>query len=230
MTAGTRVVVAIDGPAGAGKSTVSRRLAQALNFRYIDTGAMYRVIGVLAAERGIECSDGAALKALCDHTDIQFVERDGHIHTYANQRDLSAAIRTPAAAQQASKVSAVPVVRERLVAKQRAMGAAGGIVMEGRDIGTVVFPEATAKVYLDATPEERARRRARELPGGATPAEIARSAAEIAERDARDRGRQHSPLRPAADAVLIDSTQQTVDEIVTTLCALVKARMAELAS
>ena len=225
----TDMVIAIDGPAGAGKSTVSRRLAETLNYRYIDTGAMYRVIGVLAAEAGIDCSDGAGLAALCDRTDIEFVERDGRILTIANGRDLSAAIRTMAAAQQASKVSAVPAVRERLVAKQRAMGAGGGVVVEGRDIGTVVFPDAPVKVFLDASAEERARRRAVESPGGDTPAERARIAQEIAERDARDRGRAHSPLRPAADAVVVDSTHRTVDEIVEALRAVVAARAAALA-
>ena len=226
----TRIVVAIDGPAGAGKSTVSRRLAQALNYRYIDTGAMYRVIGVLAAEQGITLDDSAALAALCDRTDIQFAEGDGQVRTLANERDLSAAIRTPAAAQQASKVSAVSAVRERLVAKQRAMGAGGGVVIEGRDIGTVVFPDAPVKAFLDASPRERARRRASELSGGASPAEIERMAREIAERDARDRGRAHSPLRPADDALQLDTTRQTVDEVVATLCALVRSRTSTLAS
>ena len=225
----TALIVAVDGPAGAGKSTVSRRLAEALNYRYIDTGAMYRVIGVLAAEVGIDCSDGAALAALCDRTNIDFIERDGHFLTFANGRDLSAAIRTAAAAQQASKVSAVPAVRERLVAKQRAMGAGGGVVVEGRDIGTVVFPDAPVKVFLDASAEERARRRAAESPGGDTPAQRAHIAREIAERDARDRARAHSPLRPAADAVVMDSTHRTVDEIVEALRAMVAARAAALA-
>ncbi len=225
-----RIVVAIDGPAGAGKSTVSRRLAEALGYRYIDTGAMYRVIGVLAAERGIELSNSAALAALCDATRIEFSERDGRGCTCADGRDVSAAIRTPKAAQLASKVSAVPEVRTRLVAQQRAMGAAGGVVMEGRDIGTVVFPDAPVKVFLDASARERARRRAGELPGGATAADIERMAHEIAERDARDRGRTHSPLRPAADAVVVDTTDTPIEEVVSRLRALVTTRAAPLAS
>jgi CMP/dCMP kinase len=222
----TRIVVAIDGPAGAGKSTVSRRLAEALEYRYIDTGAMYRVIGVLAAENDIEFSDAVALAALCDRTEIEFVERDGRIATRAGGRDLSDVIRSPEAAQLASKVSAVPAVRELLVAKQRAMGTGGGVVMEGRDIGTVVFPDAPVKVFLDASVQERARRRASELPGGATAAAVAHMAQEIAERDARDRGRAHSPLHPAADAVVVDTTDKKIDEVVETLRGLVRARAA----
>ncbi len=226
----TRLVVAIDGPAGAGKSTVSRRLAEALGYRYVDTGAMYRIIGVLAAEQHIDFSDTAALAALCNATTIEFVERDGRIHACGDGRDLSAAIRTAAAAQLASKVSAVPAVRERLVAKQRAMGAGGGVVMEGRDIGTVVFPDAAVKVFLDASAQERARRRASESPAGSTPAEVERIAREIAERDARDRGRAHSPLRPAADAIVMDTTDKSIDQVVRELRALVATRAAALAS
>ncbi len=225
----TRIVVAIDGPAGAGKSTVSRRLAEALGYRYIDTGAMYRIIGVLAAEQHIDFSDSAALAALCDATAIEFVERDGQIRSYGAGRDLSATIRTAEAAQLASKVSAVPAVRAHLVAKQRAIGTGGGVVMEGRDIGTVVFPDAAVKVFLDASPQERAHRRAGES-GGATAADIERIAREIAERDARDRGRAHSPLRPAADAVVVDTTNKTIDEVVRALRALVAARTTALAS
>lgn len=223
------IVVAIDGPAGAGKSTVSRRLAEALGYRYIDTGAMYRVIGVLAAERGIDCADSTALAALCDATQMEFIERNSRVRTYADGRDVSDAIRTPAAAQQASKVSAVPVVRERLVAQQRALGAAGGVVMEGRDIGTVVFPQAPLKVFLDASAYERARRRAHELYERATTADIERIAQEITERDARDRGRAHSPLRPAGDAVVIDTTDNSIDEVVATLSALARTRAEALA-
>lgn len=221
-------VIAIDGPGGAGKSTVSRALAARLGFAYVDTGAMYRVIGVLAAERGIAVDDDAALARLCDATRIDFVERDGRVVVEAEGRDLSAVIRTVEAAQQASRYSTAPAVRERLVAKQRALGAAGDVVMEGRDIGTVVFPDALLKVFLDASPRERARRRAAEL-GRAGEAEIERMAREIAERDERDRGRAHSPLRPAADAVLVDSTDIPVDGVVAQLLALVAARRDPLA-
>jgi CMP/dCMP kinase len=226
----TPIVVAIDGPAGAGKSTVSRRLAQALGYRYVDTGAMYRIIGVLAAERGIDLADSAALAALCDDTQMEFIERDGRVCTHADGQDVSDAIRTPAAAQLASKVSAVPVVRERLVARQRAMGGVGGVVMEGRDIGTAVFPQAPVKVFLDASPHERARRRAHEHDAHASAADIERMARDIAERDSRDRGRAHSPLRPAEDAVVIDSTDKTIDEVIATLQVLVRTRAAALAS
>jgi cytidylate kinase len=226
----TAMVIAIDGPAGAGKSTVSQRLADALGYRYIDTGAMYRVIGVLAAERGIDLSDSAGLGTLCDGTHIEFIERDGGARTCADGRDVSAAIREPAAAQLASKVSAVPAVRERLVARQRAMGAAGGVVMEGRDIGTVVFPDAAVKVFLDASAAERARRRAREMHGTATAADIAEMEREIAERDARDRTRTHSPLRPADDAVVVDTTGKSIEEVVASLRALIATRSVALAS
>ncbi len=226
-----KIVVAIDGPAGAGKSTVSRRLAQRLNYRYVDTGAMYRVIGILAAEQSIPLSDSAALAALCDRTTIEFKEHDdGRVHVLAGGRDLTDEIRTPEAAQWASKTSTVPVVRERLVAMQRALGAAGGVVMEGRDIGTVVFPDAPVKGFLDASPRERARRRASELHQVVTEKELEQMEREIAERDARDRNRQHSPLRPAEDAIVLDTTTMSIDNVVRTLHDIVAARSAALES
>jgi cytidylate kinase len=224
------IVVAVDGPAGVGKSTVSRLLARALGYRYIDTGAMYRVIGVLAAEEGIDTTDAAALATLCDRTEIEFTEDGERLRTLARGRDLSESIRTPEAAQQASKVSAVPAVRERLVAKQRALGDGGAVVMEGRDIGTVVFPDAAVKIFLEASAAARAARRARELHAEPDAAVVESMVREIAERDARDRGRAHSPLRPAADAVVVDTTDKSIEEVVRKLRALVERRVAALAS
>jgi cytidylate kinase len=220
----TAFVVAIDGPAGAGKSTVSRTLARALGFGYVDTGAMYRIIGVLAHEGGVDMADAAALADLCEATTMAFDDRADGIHALANGRDLSTAIRAAEAGQWASKVSAVPAVRERLVAMQRAMGASGAVVMEGRDIGTVVFPQAPVKVFLTASAEERARRRCAELAARGVAADVATVAREIAERDHRDQSRAHSPLRPAPDAFVIDSTQRHIEDIVAELQRVVIAR------
>jgi len=216
-------VIAIDGPAGAGKSTVSRRLARELGFRYVDTGAMYRVVGVLAAQRGIDFSDVAALSRLCDALSLQFEERPDGVATIADGTDISRQIRTAEAGQLASKVSVVPAVRERLVAKQREMGAVGDVVMEGRDIGTVVFPDAALKVFLTASPLERARRRCADLAARGIEADLEEVAREIAERDARDQGRAHSPLRPAEDAVVLDTSDEGIEQVVQRLRALAKA-------
>ena len=208
------VVVAIDGPAGAGKSTLARRLAEALGLDYVDTGAMSRVVGVLAAERGIALDDAPALAALCDAVDIRFAESEGGLQTLADGRDLSRAIRTAEAGQLASKVSVVGAVRERLVGRQREMGARGGVVMEGRDIGTVVFPSATLKIYLTASTEERARRRSVDLAAEGASIDVAEVARAIEERDRRDAGRAHSPLKPAPDALVIDTTRESIDSLV----------------
>lgn len=217
------LVVAIDGPAGAGKSSVSRAVARRLGFRYVDTGAMYRAVGVLAAERGVRLDDAEGLAALCDGLDITFADCGDAVQVLAGGRDLTAAIRTAEAGQLASKVSAVPAVRERLVAQQRRLAAGGGVVMEGRDIGTVVCPEASVKVFLDASPEERARRRGRELAARGEPIDLPRMIREIEERDARDRTRAHSPLRPAADATIVGTTTQTLDAVIARILLLVRA-------
>jgi len=218
----TQRIVAVDGPAGAGKSTVSRRLARVLRFRYVDSGAMYRVIGVLAAERGIELTDSEALAALCDETRIDFEDRNGVLRTMAGDRDLTRAIRTPEAGQLASKVSVVPAVRERLVGKQRAMEAEGPLVMEGRDIGTAVFPDAAVKIYLTASVEERARRRCAELAERGVIVDAGCVAEEIADRDRRDQSRAHSPLRAAEDAIVIDTTGENIDTVVARLRVVVE--------
>ena len=215
-------MIAVDGPAGAGKSSASRALARRLGFGYVDTGAMYRAVGVLAAERGIDADDAAALGRLVAGLDFELA-RDGE-RLLIGGRDLSAAIRRPEAGELASRVSTQPVVRQRLVALQRALGAAGGVVMEGRDIGTVVFPDARVKLYLTADPATRAARRAAELRAAAATVDEAALARELTERDRRDAGRAHSPLRPAADAVVLDTTALTLEEVVEAMERVVRER------
>jgi cytidylate kinase len=216
-----RIVVAIDGPAGAGKSTASRALAQRLGYGYVDTGAMYRAVGVLAAERGLALDDDAALGRLVGA--LSFELRDGGTALVVDGRDVSAAIRRADAGELASRVSTRPVVRERLVALQRALGEAGGVVMEGRDIGTVVFPDAPVKLYLTAAPAERARRRAAELRARGEEVDEAALAADLEARDRRDSGREHAPLRPASDARLIDTTHLGLDEVVERMAEAVQS-------
>jgi cytidylate kinase len=216
-------VVAVDGPAGAGKSSASRGLARRLGFAHVDTGAMYRAVGVVAAERGIDLADDAALETLV-HALVFTVAPDG-TGLLVDGCDLSAAIRTAEAGELASRVSARPVVRERLVALQRELGAGGRVVMEGRDIGTVVFPDAALKLYLTAAPAERARRRAAELRARGEAVDEAGLAADIARRDERDSRRAHSPLRPAADAVVLDTTTLSLDGVVDAMERAARARL-----
>ncbi|TMA99096.1 MAG: (d)CMP kinase, partial [Deltaproteobacteria bacterium] len=184
-------VVAVDGPAGAGKSTASRALARRLGFTHVDTGAMYRAVGVLARERGIELDDDEALGVLVAGLSFE-IAGDGE-RLLVGGRDLSEAIRRAEAGELASRVAARPVVRTRLVPLQRALARPGGIVMEGRDIGTVVFPEAPAKLFLTAAPAERARRRAVELRARGETVDETALARELAARDRRDSERAHSP-------------------------------------
>jgi len=217
-------VIALDGPAGSGKSTVSRRLAQALELRYVDTGAMYRVVGVLAERQGIDVGDVPALEALCQSLDLRFEERADGLHVLADGHDLTHAIRTAEAGQLASKVSVVPQVRERLVALQRGMAAGGGVIMEGRDIGTVVLPDATLKIFLVASAPERARRRCADFAARGEPADVTQVTREIEERDRRDQTRAHSPLTPAADALVIDTTSEGIEAVVSRVCRLLAGR------
>jgi cytidylate kinase len=206
-----RIVVAVDGPAGAGKSTASRALAGRLSYAYVDTGAMYRAVGVIAHRRGVALDDDEALARLVGS--LRFEPRDGG-GLAVDGTDVSGEIRRAEAGELASRVSTRPVVRERLVALQRALGAEGGVVMEGRDIGTVVFPNAEVKLYLTADPAERARRRAVELRGRGESVDEVALAREIAARDERDSARSHSPLRPAADALRLDTTGLTLEQVV----------------
>jgi CMP/dCMP kinase len=219
-----RIVVAVDGPAGAGKSTASRALAERLGYAYVDTGAMYRAVGVIAHRHGVSLDDDEALARLVGG--LRFEPRDGG-GLAVDGTDVSAEIRRAEAGELASRVSTRAVVRERLVALQRALGAAGGVVMEGRDIGTVVFPDAEVKLYLTADPAERARRRAAELRGRGESVDEAALAREIAARDERDSARSHSPLRPAADALRLDTTGLTLEQVVARMEQEVLACMAD---
>ena len=219
------VIVAIDGPAGAGKSTVSREVARRLGYVYLDTGAMYRVVGWLARERGVDPDDGPALETLADGVRIVFTPQpDGSQRVTADGRDVTKAIREEDIGQWASKVSARPEVREKLVALQRAIGRDGGVVVEGRDIGTVVFPDAEAKFFLEAAPEARAERRWKELLAKGNTAELDEIVAEMRARDARDSSRSHAPLRQAPDAEHIDSTALPVEEVIELILARVRGK------
>jgi cytidylate kinase len=205
------IIVAIDGPAGAGKSTVARRVAEKLGFVYIDTGAMYRAVALRAFRQGVDLADAARLEPLARASDIRFPS--GSSRVLLDGEDVTEAIRRPEISPAASKVSAVPAVRRALVEKQREIAASANVVMEGRDIGTVVFPDAAVKIYLDASPEVRAARRVRQLAEkgiSADPEEVAR---EIRERDHRDSTRADSPLRRAPDAVPLDTTGLSLDQV-----------------
>jgi cytidylate kinase len=216
------LIIAIDGPSGAGKGTVSSSLSRTLGYRHIDTGAMYRAVGWKAVHYRLALDDETAIAALAERATLivegGLVSIDGH--------DVTRAIRTPDMDKTAASVARLPRVRQVLVARQRALGAAGGVVMEGRDIGTVVFPDADVKVYLDASPEERARRRANDASHSGGQVGEAAVAAAIQARDKSDTTRAASPLTLAPDAVRIDTTGLPIDAVVARVLDLVNARLA----
>jgi len=212
-----RITVAIDGPAGAGKSTLARRVAEKLGYLYVDTGAMYRAIALWALRTNVAVSDMHRLEQLANEARIEFVSGSGGV--LLNGEDVTEAIRAPEISDASSQVSRVPAVRRAMVAKQREIGERASVVMEGRDIGSVVFPDATVKIFLDAQPEVRVERRAGE---SALPAEIV--ARQISERDQRDRTRPESPLVQAPDAVYVDTTGLSVDDVEATLLKIIRDR------
>lgn len=213
-------VIAIDGPSGAGKGTVARALADALDFRHVDTGAMYRAVAWKAIQEGIDVSEAPAVARLASRATFALdrgVSIDGH--------DVTAAIRTPQIDAAAAAVARHSEVRKVLVERQREYGREGGLVMEGRDIGTVVFPEADVKIFLDASPEERARRRAADpAHTSGRSGRVGDVATALAARDALDRTRKASPLTVATDAVQIDTTGVPIDDVVERVLAVVEAR------
>jgi cytidylate kinase len=217
-------VVAIDGPAGVGKSTTARKLAADLGFVLVDTGALYRGVALAARDAGVAWTDPDALGELATGLDLTFaLAADGEPRLCIAGVDRGDEIRTSDIAAGASKVATHPPVRAALLGLQRRLGADGGVVLEGRDIGTVVFPDAEVKVFLTATAPERAKRRARDLAARGQPADEAEVLAELEARDAQDRGRAVAPLREAEDAVHLDSTFVSMDEVVAQITALARA-------
>jgi cytidylate kinase len=221
-----KLIIAIDGPAGSGKSTIASRLARRLNYVSLESGAMYRALALKAIERDISFDEEAALMKLAQNSRIQLEPVLGGNRTLLDGRDVSARIRERDVTEGASRISVHPQVREWMVARQQEMGAAGGVVMEGRDIGTKVFPNADLKIFLDADPAVREQRRMKQQKFKAEA--VADVAAELRGRDQRDRTRAASPLVPAPDAVVIDSTSLSEDEVLERVEQLAQERLSTL--
>jgi len=226
MVENKKDIVTIDGPSGSGKSTISRTVASRLNFTYLDTGAMYRAVGYRARQDGVDLEDGDALSCILDTLDLTLLPGNGDTRVLLGKNDISSAIRTAEMGLVASKVSAQPVVRRKLTEMQQKIGEQGKIVAEGRDTGTVVFPDARYKFYLDATPEERARRRYLQLLEKGEKADEQDILAQIIKRDANDSSRALAPLKAADDAVIIDSSKLTIDEVVCFILEKISASLA----
>jgi len=224
-----KLIIAIDGPSGAGKSTLSKLLAKKLGYLNIDTGAMYRSVALLAGEQEIDPKDTAALKNLCAAMSIKFVHGEDSDRVVVNGVDVSAAIRTPEVSLLTAQVAACPAVREAMMMLQRKMGEGGGVVLEGRDIGTVVFPYADIKFFLSATAAQRGLRRYEELKEKGVDVDLQQTIAEVEERDAADTSRTHAPLRQADDALVVDSTHLSIDDVLKNMLLVVKNKESELA-
>jgi len=233
LSAPARIIVAIDGPAGAGKSTIARHLARHFGLLNLETGAMYRAFALKALRAAAPLDDGSALEKLSAGTTIRLEPGDAHNRVLLDGEDVTELLRNQTVTDAASRVSVFPAIRAWMVALQQQLGAQGGVVMEGRDIGTVVFPRAEVKIFLDAAPEVRGLRRYEQMGQlGQEPAEGAKQPEEVIRdlraRDERDRNRPDSPLKPADDAVLLDSTGMTLEEAVRAAEAIVAGKLAQL--
>ena len=218
--------IAIDGPSGAGKSTIARIAARELGFVYIDTGALYRTIGLFAMKNGVDLKDAAAIEAvLSKNPDVKFSFVDGEQRMFLNGEDVSAAIRTPEASMAASAVSAVPAVRAYLFDLQKQMAVENNCIMDGRDIGTVVLPNADIKIFLTASAESRAERRALELREKGLPCDFETVLADINQRDYNDSHREIAPLKQAEDAILLDTSGNELEESVELVLSTIKERL-----
>ncbi|QEH45743.1 (d)CMP kinase [Aggregatibacter actinomycetemcomitans] len=208
-------IITVDGPSGAGKGTLCYALAEKLGFALLDSGAIYRVTALAALKSAVDLADESALAELAQHLQIEFVAQDGEVQILLNGENVSGQIRTQEVADAASKVAVFPQVRAALLQRQRDFASTGkGLIADGRDMGTVVFPEAQVKLFLDASAEERAKRRYNQLQNKGISGNFAQILAEIKARDLRDRNRAVAPLKPAGDAFLLDSTALSVDEVI----------------
>jgi len=219
-----RLIIAIDGPVGSGKSTLARRVAELMGYVYFDTGAMYRALALKALRSKARFDEEDALAELARHSHVDLRAEDGTQRVYLDGEDVTTAIRSPEVAQASSKIAVISGVRQVLVAEQRRAGEQGGVVMEGRDIGSVVFPDADLKIFLTASPEVRAERRWREHQQKGDSIDLSRTLEEIHERDRRDRERQSSPLVRAPDAVIVDSTAMDPEEAARLVVLLAKSQ------
>jgi cytidylate kinase len=219
------IVIAIDGPSGAGKSTLARLLAERIGYMQIDTGAMYRAAAFLLARARVDLGDLAAVEAFCRDIDIQLKLVSGSQVVRANGLDVTDLIRSPEMSLLTSRTSSIKPVREALLKSQQLMGSKGGVVLEGRDIGTVVFPDAEMKFYLSASVEERAQRRCDELTAKGERVTLADTIADVAQRDRQDSERDIAPLRQAEDAVLIDSSRLSVDEVLSSMITMCQTKI-----
>ena len=222
------MIIAIDGPSGAGKSTLAKKLAKALGFTYLDTGAMYRALALKILRQGVDLADDMKLVPLVNSTAVDLRGDAAELQVLLDGINVAAEIRTPAVSQMASKASALKIVRDRMLELQRRLGRQGNVVAEGRDIGTVVFPDAQVKIFLSASAAERARRRFAELQAAGEAVDLEATLREIEERDKRDSERELAPLRKADDAVVIDSSTSTADEVAASVLAEIRMKQNEI--